>query len=99
MTKDGRFVVIENDNATIICTAKGGQPVPYVYLVLNNTIHESLTQSVELTISSFPRTYDNEVIICIANTTTEAYDSLNVTAQIRVTCKYMYYKTNYAYGK
>lgn len=81
-------MVIENDNATIICTVKGGNPAPNVYLSFNNTIHESLTQSVELTISSFPRTYDNEVVICIANTTTEAYDSLNVTAQIRVTCKY-----------
>jgi len=97
VTKNGRLVVIENDTATIICTAKGGKPAPSVYLVFNNTIHESLTQSVELTISPFPRTYDNEVVICIANTTTEAYDSLNVTAQLRVTRKY--YKMNYAFGK
>ena len=98
MTKDGRLIVIENDNATIICTAKGGKPpAPYVYLSFNNAIHESLTQSVELTISPFPRIYDNEMVICIANTTTEAYDSLNVTAQIRVTRKY--YKINYAFVK
>jgi hypothetical protein len=48
MTKDGRLVVIENDNATIICTAKGGKPAPYVYLSFNNAIHESLTQSESL---------------------------------------------------
>jgi hypothetical protein len=70
---------------------------PYVYLSFNNAIHESLTQSVEWTISPFPRIYDNEMVICIANTTTEAYDSLNVTAQIRVTRKY--YKINFAFVK
>ena len=69
------------------CKAEGGTPAPNVILMIDGQTVPSQIQSVQCTLNTINRSYDNKTVTCQASNPTYSQNTMTVSAVIYLNCK------------
>ena len=84
-----RLLGTEGQDLTMSCKAEGGTPAPNVILMIDGQTVASQIQSVQYTLNTINRSYDNKTVTCQASNPTYSQNIMTVSAVIYLNCKYL----------
>jgi hypothetical protein len=82
-----RLLGTEGQDLTMSCKAEGGTPAPNIILMIDGQTVASQIQSVQYTLHTINRSYDNKTVTCQASNPTYSQNTMTVSAVIYLNCK------------
>ena len=87
VTPENRLLRTEGQDLTVSCKAVGGKPTPNVVLIIDGQTVANQTQSVQHTLTTINRSYDQKIVTCQASNPAYSHNSLTDSAVIYLNCK------------
>ena len=84
-----RLLGTEGQDLIMSCKAEGGTPAPNVILMIDVYTVASQIQSVQYTLNTINRSYDNKTVTCQASNPAYSQNTMTVSAVIYLNCKYL----------
>jgi hypothetical protein len=66
----------------VSCNAEGGNPAPYVVLIIDGHTVANQTQSVQHTLSTINRSYEPKIVTCQTSNPAYSHNPMTVSAVI-----------------
>ena len=82
-----KLIGTEGQDLTVSCKAVGGKPAPNAVLIIDEHTIASQIQSVQHTLHTINRSYDNKTVTCQASNPAYSQNSLTDSAVIYLNCK------------
>jgi hypothetical protein len=87
VTPEDKLLGTEGQDLSVSCKAVGGTPSPNVVLIIDGQTLASQTQSVQHTLTTINRSYDQKTVTCQASNPAYSQNSLTDSAVIYLNCK------------
>ena len=84
---NNRLLGTEDQDLTVSCNAEGGNPAPYVVLIIDAQTVANQTQSVQHTFSTINRSYDKKIVTCQTSNSAYSQNPMTVSAVIYINRK------------
>ena len=84
---ENRLLGTEDQDLTMSCKAEGGKPAPNVVLVIDGQTVASQTQSVQHTLTTINRSYDQKTVTCQASNPAYSQNPMTDSSVIYLNCK------------